>query len=64
MMFFTPELVARGMFARMRAAASACFACNSALDGKRALTDAIAAATLARSGRRALPNMGAFLVVR
>ena len=55
-MFLTPVLVARGMVARMRAAASACFACSSALDIIRASTDAIAAMP-AGSGRRTLPNM-------
>ena len=61
--FFTPVLVARGMFARMRAAASACFACSSALDIIRASTDAIAAMPAARRGRRAVPNMSVLAVL-
>ena len=58
-MFFTPEPVEQraptpGKFARMRAAASACFACRSACVFIRAFTDVIAAEP-ARSERRVLP---------
>ena len=56
-MFFTPlgldAALARGMFARMRAAASTCLAWISALDTNRAEACSPASAVAARSGRNA-----------
>ena len=55
-MFLTPledAPLARGMFARMRAAASACLAWTSALESLRAAASSPPSAVAARSGRRA-----------